>query len=726
MTELKNFNITGTLYEGANTHVYRAVNTEDNQPVILKTTASVHPSPHETARYSHECNVLKTFKSNGLEGVVKVMDLILHDHRPYLVLEDSGGADLKTLQKSETLALDQLLEIAVKTASALGEIYQAHIIHKDIKPSNILYNLETGILKLMDFSSASIISRETPTVESSMLMTATLPYMSPEQTGRMNRLLDWRTDFYSFGVTFYELLTGRLPFLATEPIELVHAHLALMPEPPHKINAAIPSVLSDIILKLMAKNAEDRYQSPWGIKADLAECLKRFESGKTVEPFPLARHDVPDRFQIPQKLYGREKEINTLLAAFHRVSRGGKEMMLVAGRPGIGKTALINEIYKPITQAKGYFISGKFDQFQRNVPYSAVVNAFQSLVRQLLSESEAKFSAWREELLSVLGPNGQVIIDAIPEVELIIGPQPAVPQLEPVETRNRFKFVFQNFIHAFCLPDHPLAVFIDDLQWIDAASLNFLEMMITDEKAAHLFLIGAYRNTEVGVGHPLLNTLANLKNEKVEIHEIMLEGLDLPVTAHLISDTLHTNQETVESLAKHVVKKTNGNPFFVNEFLKSLYAESLIRFDPALSAWQWDLEAIKARNITDNVVDLMTEKIQKLKPHAVEALKLSAAMGNRFQLQRLAMVLEKPLVDVAACLDAAVNEGLVLTVGKSDGAVIFSEYKFSHDRIQQAAYALIPEAERPGVHLKIGRLLHQNTPDEKMEAQCFDIRVVPQ
>ena len=721
MAELNGIDITGTITKSTNTHVFRAVIRDGNVPVILKTTADTHPSPGEVARYRHEYHILKTLNLNVPKHVAQVLDLLMHDHRPYLVMEDMGGADLRTLLKPETPKLERLLDMTVKIASALGEIYQSHIIHKDIKPVNILFNTETGDLRLIDFSSASLITRETPTVETSMLMTATLPYMSPEQTGRMNRMVDWRTDFYSFGVTLYELFTGQLPFRSTEPIELVHAHLALAPEPPHKINAAIPSVLSDILLRLMAKNAEDRYQSPWGIKADLAECLKQVGDGKTVPAFPLARHDIPDRFQIPEKLYGREKEIGTLMAAFHRVSQGGKEMMLVAGRPGIGKTSLINEIYKPITQAKGYFISGKFDQFQRNVPYSAIVTAFQSLVRQLLSESEAKFSAWREELLSVLGPNGQVIIDAIPEVELIIGPQPAVPQLESVETRNRFKFVFQNFIHAFCRPEHPLAVFIDDLQWIDAASLNFLELMITDEKAAYLFLICAYRSTEVDTGHPLLSTLAGLKNEKVEIHEMMLEGLDIPVTAHLISDTLHTHKDTVEPLAKHVVKKTNGNPFFVNEFLKSLYAEDLIRFDPAPSAWQWDLEKIKARNITDNVVDLMTEKIQKLKPQAVEALKLSAAMGNRFELERLAIVLEKPLVDVVACLDEAVNEGLILTVGKADGAVIFSEYKFSHDRIQQAAYALIPEAERPAVHLKIGRLLRRNTPDEKIEAQCFDI-----
>ena len=441
MTEFKNFDITDTLYKGANTHVYRAVNADDNQPVILKTTATAHPSPHETARYSHEYTVLKSFKAQGLKGVVNVIDLIMHDHRPYLVLADSGGADLKTLQKSHTFSLDQILEIAVKTASALGEIYQAHIIHKDIKPSNILYNPETGVLKLMDFSSSSIISRETPTVEGSMLMTATLPYMSPEQTGRMNRLVDWRTDFYSFGVTLYELFTGRLPFPATEPIELVHAHLALMPESPHKINAAIPSVLSNIILKLMAKDAEDRYQGAFGIQHDLRQCLDRHGASGKIVPFEIGQKDISDRLRIPQKLYGREAEIKTLLSGFDEVSRGACKMVLVTGPAGIGKSALVHEVQRPLTQKtqnpltakskKRYFISGKFDQLKKSTPYVPLIQAFQQLIRQILSESDAQISTWKENLLKALGPNGRVMIEVIPELELIIGSQPEIPTLGP-------------------------------------------------------------------------------------------------------------------------------------------------------------------------------------------------------------------------------------------------------------------------------------------------------
>ena len=389
---------------------------------------------------------MKSFKSQGLKNVVNVMDLIMHDHRPYLVMADFGGVDLKVFQESNNLEIERILDIAVKTASALGEIYQAHIIHKDIKPANILYNPETGILKLIDFSSASIISRETPTVETAALMTATLPYMSPEQTGRMNRMVDWRTDFYSFGVTLYELFTGRRPFEATEPLELVHAHMALMPEPAHERNEDIPSVLSDIIFKLMAKDTEDRYQSALGIVRDLKECLDRFSASGRIDSFEIGQKDISDRLQIPQKLYGRETETETLLKGFEQVALGACKMVLVSGPAGIGKSVLVREVESailksPATHQKRYFISGKFDQLKKSIPYAPLIHAFQELIRQILAESDAEVSIWKEKLLKALGPNGRVMIEVIPELELIIGPQPEIPTVGPMENINRFNSV---------------------------------------------------------------------------------------------------------------------------------------------------------------------------------------------------------------------------------------------------------------------------------------------
>ncbi len=744
MTEFKDYDITATLYKGPNTHVYRAVNATDNQPVILKTTATANPSPHETARYTHEYDILKSFKTQGLKGVVNVIDLILHNHRPCLILEDSGGADLKTLQNSHPLLPEQLLEIAVKTASALGEIYQAHIIHKDIKPSNILYNPETAVLKLMDFSSASIISRETPTVESSMLMSATLPYMSPEQTGRMNRLVDWRTDFYSFGVTLYELFTGRLPFLATEPIELVHAHLAWLPEPPHKINAAIPPLLSNIILKLMAKDAEDRYQGAFGIQHDLRQCLDGFHGSGKIEPFDIGQRDISDRLHIPQKLYGREAEIKTLLAGFDEVSGGACKMVLVTGPAGIGKSALVHEVQRPLTQnpktaksTRRYFISGKFDQLKKSTPYVPLIQAFQQVIRQILSESDAQIAIWKENLLKALGPNGRVMIEVIPELEMIIGSQPEVPTLRPAENVNRFNYVFENFINTFAAEGHPLVIFLDDLQWADAASLKLIEMFIT-VRAEYLYLIGAYRDNEVDPAHPLRRTIEEIEKRGAEVETIQLQLLMETHVNQLLSETFSCDLERSKPLAGLCFAKTRGNPFFLGQFIHSLYRDGLIFFNSAEGIWQWDETKTRQTDITDNVVDLMVSKIQKLSGNTEHLLSLAACIGNRFDLNILSIVYGKPVQKTAEKLLAALQEELVLPVDESykyisaplqspasdripDPANLSPVYRFLHDRVQQAAYSLIEESKRPEVHLKIGREMLKRIPEEEIEEHIFNI-----
>lgn len=424
----------------------------------------------------------------------------------------------------------------------------------------------------------------------------------------MNRFLDYRTDFYSLGVTFYELLTVQLPFTTDDALELVHSHIARQPVPPHLLYRGageIPKAVSDIVMKLgMAKTAEERYQSAWGIKADLEECLTQLQATGNISDFPLAAQDISDKFQIPQNLYGREAEVETLLAAFERVASHAEamEMMLVAGYSGIGKSALVQEIYKPITEKRGYFISGKFDQFQRNIPYFAVVAAFQKLVRQLLTESEAELKPRREKLLTALGANGQVIIDVIPEVELIVGKQPAVPELGSTESQNRFNLVFGNFIRAFCSKEHPLVIFLDDLQWADSATLKLIQLMMTDAETQYLLLIGAYRDNEVNATHPFIMALEDIRSSGATINQITLTPLALEHISQLIADTLHSNIDFVKPLAELVVRKTSGNPFFVNEFLKTLYTENLLNFDLNSRTWQWDISKVEATNITDNVV----------------------------------------------------------------------------------------------------------------------------
>ncbi len=462
MIDIDGYRIQTLIYESVNSIVYRGIRQQDNQPIILKMLQQDDPNPQERTRYRQEYEIISTL---NLDGVVKAYGLEENEHRLIIILEDFGGISwrqaMQTIapdtQQVTPLSLLEFLPIAIQVADILGKVHAANVIHKDINPANIVFHPETKQTKLIDFGISTLLSRQNPTLKPPNVLEGTLAYLSPEQTGRMNRVLDYRTDFYSLGVTFYELLTGKLPFETIDPLDLVHCHIARQPPSPDRLNPSLPPVLSDIVMKLMAKAAEDRYQSAWGLKADLEHCLQQMQQQGEIPHFALARRDISDKFQIPQKLYGRESETAMLLAACDRVGghgngEGASELMLIAGYSGIGKSVLVRELYKPITRSRGYFISGKFEQFQRNVPYAAIVDAFRGLMRQLLTESEAELSHWRETLLTALGPNGQVIVDVIPEMELIIGAQPILPVLAPTEAGNRFNLVFQNFIQAFSWP----------------------------------------------------------------------------------------------------------------------------------------------------------------------------------------------------------------------------------------------------------------------------------
>ncbi|MDF5730601.1 MAG: AAA family ATPase [Rhizonema sp. PD38] len=725
MISLPDITIVSQIYESANTLVYRGILKKNQQPLVLKLLKEDYPTPAELYRYQQEYQITRSL---NLEGTIKAYELRKYKNTQVILLEDFGASSLKILLESCDFSLAEFLHIAIQITDILGQIHQNNIIHKDVNPSNIVLNPETGQLKIIDFGLSSILSNENSCLRSPNVIEGTLAYISPEQTGRMNRGIDYRTDFYSLGVTFYELLTNQLPFKFFDALELIHCHIAKQPIPPHTINPKIPMTVSEIVMKLMAKTAENRYQSAWGIKVDLETCLNQYQNGK-IHSFTLGCQDIPHNLQISQKLYGRESQIESLLTAFMRISEGQTELMLISGYGGIGKSALAQELFKLITEKRGYFIAGKFDQINRDIPYQALAAAFKELIRQLLTETQPQLQQWQDDITAALGGNAQIIIDLIPEVELIIGKQPAVPELPPIEAQNRFNLVFQNFIQVFCQRQHPLVLFLDDLQWTDSATLQLLPLLMTNARTQYLFLIGAYRDNEVSATHSAILTFSEMNKQGVAVNHISLSPLNLHQVNELIADTLKTKYTHTQRLAELVWQKTQGNPFFIKEFLKSLYTEQLLKFDREAGIWSWDLKQIINRNITDNVVKLMSDKIKTLSEPTQQVLRLAACIGNDFDLKTLAIIHQKSQRETADDLWHVIQAGLILPVGDNykflktdrDPNNLTITYKFAHDRIQQAAISQISLEDKQGAHWRIGQFLLQNTPQQELQQKIFNI-----
>ena len=708
---LLNWSIESLLQEGAKAILYRGFRVEGQTPVIIK---GLHPercTPQNVAQLKHEYTIARRLTTSA---TIQAYGLETYQSVPYLILEDFGGRSLDQIL-SRFQAPTQFLKIAIQITAALANIHHHSVVHKDIKPANILVNLETHQVKIGDFGIAAFIPYEQQMISSSSQIEGSLAYLSPEQTGRMNRGIDHRSDFYSLGVTFYEMLTGQLPFDAKDPLEWAHYHIAKSPTSPQQILTTIPQTLSDMVLKLMSKVAEDRYQSALGLKFDLERCLQELETTGQISNFALGDRDVSERFQIPQKLYGREPEIAQLLGGFDRVvTQATPELMLVAGYAGVGKSSLVNELHKPIVRDRGIFISGKFDQYKRGIPYATIVQAFQTLVRQLLTESETGLAHWRQTIQATLGNNGKLITDVIPEVELIVGEQPTVPELAPAESQNRFNLVFQNFIGAFAQKGHPLAIFLDDMQWADSATLNLIQTLVSGSALQHLYFILAFRDNEVDESHPFRLMVERLRQNGTKITDIRLTPLNLAYVNQLIAETLHCDLKRSTSLAKVVLQKTDGNPFFVSEFLKALYQDGLLTFNSPEQTWQWNEAEINAHGMTDNIVALMVGRMQKLPSDTQQALKLASCVGSRFDLEMLAIVAEQSPQQITDALLEAVLRGLVVITGEKS-------YQFYHDRIQQAAYTLIADQEKQAVHFSMGRLLLKSIRAEHLEDQIFEV-----
>ncbi|MBN3899231.1 MAG: AAA family ATPase [Nostoc sp. NOS(2021)] len=720
------------LYSGSRTQVYRAVREGDRLPVVIKLLKREYPTFSELVQFRNQYAIAKNL---DISPIIKPYSLEAHHNGYALVMEDFGGISLREFTAGRLLTLEQFLATALQLIDTLHPLHQQRVIHKDIKPANILIHPDTKQIKLIDFSIASLLPRETQEIQSINGLEGTLAYLSPEQTGRMNRGIDYRSDFYSLGVTFFELLSGELPFESHDPMELVHCHIAKLPPFVCDLNPDLPLMLGEIVRKLMAKNAEDRYQSALGLKHDLVTCLEQWrETGKHTW-FELGQRDISDRFLIREKLYGRESEVQTLLEAFGHVANGGCELMLVAGFSGVGKTAVVNEVHKPIVRWNGYFIKGKYDQFNRNIPLSAFVQAFRDLMAQLLSESDTQLEQWQSKILAAVGENGQVLIEVIPELEQMIGKQPAIAELSGSAAQNRFHLLFQNFIQVFTTREHPLVMFLDDLQWADSASLNLLKLLMGSNRG-YLFIIGAYRDNEVFAAHSLMLTLDEIEKASSGVNTLTLVPLSQADVNQLIADSLSCATGLALPLTELVYQKAKGNPFFTTQFLKALHEDGLITFDWEAGFWQCDVGQVRSLALTDDVVEFMAQQLQKLPNNTQDVLKLAACIGNQFDLATLAIVYEKSQTETASDLWKALQEGFIIptnevykfyqteasaatvqTVQKVDTCV----YKFLHDRVQQAAYFLIPEEQKQATHLKIGQLLFSAISQTGKDEKIFEI-----
>jgi predicted ATPase/serine phosphatase RsbU (regulator of sigma subunit) len=721
MLTVPHYQIDTQIYESVNSLVYRGIRKKDNQPVILKMLKQDYPTPLGLTRYRQEYEITHDL---DLAGVIKVYGIEKYQNTLVIILEDLGGESLKQLMADRPFTLKEFLPIAIQIADSLGQIHAANVIHKDINPSNIVWEPISKQLKIIDFGIASRLPRENPTLKNPEQLEGTLAYLSPEQTGRINRSMDYRTDLYSFGITCYEMLTGFVPFDVFDAMELVHCHIAKTPTPVYEINPDVPAIVSDIVMKLMEKNAEDRYQSAFGVKADLQECKLQFAKTAHIEIFSLAQNDFSGKLQIPQKLYGRQNEVNTLLQAFERVCNGKAEMMLVAGYSGVGKSALVQEVHKQMTKKRGYFAAGKFDQFQKNIPYSALTTAFNEFCNYLLTESTEQLKQWQKKILGAVRNNGQILVDVIPHLELIIGQQAAVAQVGPQEAQNRFNLVFQNFFRAIAQKIHPLVLFIDDLQWADLASLNLLKTLMSETENQYFLIIGAYRDNEVDATHPLMMMLEEFHQRQATVKSISLANLSSEEVNSLMAEALRCEPAHVETLTNLVYEKTQGNAFFTHEFLKSLYEEELLVFEVKEQKWQWEISKIAAKNMSDNVVELMANKIEKCPIDTITVLKLAASIGNQFDLETLSIIYQHSQQDTLAHLWKAVEESLVLPLDEhykclEQKMTETTRFKFQHDRIQQATYSLIEENQRQSLHLQIGRLLLDKI--HNVEKILFDI-----
>jgi tRNA A-37 threonylcarbamoyl transferase component Bud32 len=714
MSVLFDHEIIEQLHDSSRSLVYRA-RAADGTPLIVKQPNQPFPSFQQLAQFKREYAIARRCSH---PGVVRPLALQLHGGRWTMIQEDAGGLALdKLLRAQPVLALDDFFDIALQLCAALEEVHRQGVIHKDINPSNLVWNGERRLLQLIDFGIACELPHENQGIVNLHALEGTLRYMAPEQTGRMNRRVDYRADFYALGATFYELLSGQAPFEARDEMELVHCHIARSPDWSHPALAGLPGSLLAIVQRLLEKNAEQRYQSVQGLRSDLEACraVAAGSAAAQAKTQAVRLSDHNGRFMVPQTLHGREEAIAALLAAFGRSAEGGSEMLLVAGYSGIGKSAVVNEVQKPIVARRGCFLAGKFDQFQRDVPYASLIQAFQGLVRQLLGEPEDVLRQWAGKLRSALGSGLGVMVELIPQLALIVGPTEAVPALAPEQAQLRLSRVFPRFVEVFAAPEHPLVLFLDDLQWADTASLRMIGLFMVSRENRYMLFIGAYRDNEVDAVHPLIGLRDKLVAGGVSVSTLVLGALTEPQVARMVSATVRVAAADCAPLTRLCFRKTAGNPFFLNQFLGSLHEAGHLRYRATHDCWDWDLAAIEQAAYTDNVAELLLEKIRRLPAATQRLLQLAASIGNRFTLDTLALAVERAPWRTQQDLWPALDAGLIQPLDErykyidadadagTDAGGSGVSYRFLHDRVQQAAYLVVDADARAANHLRIGR-----------------------
>ncbi|MCB1190902.1 MAG: AAA family ATPase [Leptospiraceae bacterium] len=741
MVQLEGYDIREKFLVESGVEIYRGKNVKLNQAVFLKKANTTDEFSDSVIALKNEYEIYKY-----LDIGLKFLEFKrLPDGFVLLVEDTTGSVSLKELIEKNKLDLEIFFRLSISICENLYQLHLKKIIHKNLKPASVIVETKNWQAKLINFGIATRFIEERRTTSFIRTLEGSIHYISPEQTGRMNRAVDYRSDFYSLGITFYEMLTGRLPFENEDFLELIHSHLARIANPARMINPDIPQVLSEIISKLMSKNAEDRYQTVNGLKQDLEKCYKEYKESGEISDFVLGTKDVSDEFKIAQKLYGREKDIEALLDEFGKVIENGQtHVQLIGGYSGIGKSSLVKEIHKPITKAKGYFLYGEFEQFKR-LPLYGIIQAFSKMIKYILAEPPDKVENWKVKIQNAIGVNGKVIVDVIPELEYIIGKQPDISELDSVENANRFYLTFQNFINVFCYKDHPIALFLDDIQWADNASLNFIKSLILDFRINYLYLMLSYRDNEIESTHPFYSIIDELKKEGIPVSSILLRPLSLNDIHLLCKDSLQFAESDdlakCKSLAEAIYYKTGGNSFFINELLKQLVRDGSIFFNHSTNRWDWDYEKIVKSQVSDNIIELLIERIEALPDDAKDMLQLSACIGNKFDLVTLSYINQKSLKDTALEILEAVIEELVFPESEDYKILISSNstkeeelnnpqmikkakgilFHFRHDKVQEACYEMIDPERRKAVRIKIGRLLLQNTSQEELEENLFNI-----